>query len=1746
MGNAEAKKTVRTGTTALYAALSAAICTATAPSPATVRSFAPCGDEDRTAEVLAAVKSGATLRFAGGDYHFRSPAKLRFYISNHDNPQPHSVFLPVTNVTDFAMHGDGAVFVFHGSGIGMTVMDTRRVTLKGIAFEWARPPFSEAKVVKVDDGGIVLRPDPVRFPLAVEKGGLVAVGEGWRNRVTILQAFADGTLDPLRGIRGMGKATALGDGTVRLETGRPKRYGLHIGDVALLRSPYRPSPGVSLCRAHDTLIEDCSWHGGDGMGLVAQRCENVMVRGSGKASDRTSGAFARKGSGCATALQADATHFSNCKGRVLVENCFFQGTADDAINVHSTALRIEGVPKPDTLVCRYMHHQSTGFEVFLPGERLRFIKAATLEPGFETVVKDARITDPRHVTITLEDSVPRTYAPGDAVENADWQPSVVFRNNIVRKIMTRAVLLTTPGKSVVEGNLFDRIPSQAIQLEGDASGWYESGACRDVTIRNNVFRDCAFMRGEGIIQIKPNLKDVKEQRERYHRNIVIERNRFETPRIPLLRAHSVSNLVWRDNAVIYNDTFPARGNGPFAVDCSEQVEIREAGAAAGADVVKSLAGEWRVTGENLSGVVRLPGTLADAKLGRRMTAADWEADTDRRSKGALTREYQYVGRAVYEREIELTEEEARHPLELVMERVMLHSELAIDGEAVGSCDSLATEHVYPIPQRLTKAGRHTIRLTLDNSNRYNFSGWAHSYGPVMQSVWHGVVGEFALRRQSALRKARVFASWPANGKLAVEVPEGFEDRGSCTPPEIGGRDKRVPPEKRTIFTDMGGSRLSRPRFRNCLDRGNVRLRKCGSEGTDIGVTVVSKRESPYRKGFTLLELKLDCEPEPWSEHHPNLYVLELRDGAACAAHPPYQTTAHQIRFGFRSVSAHDRAIWINGFKWFMRGNLDCCHFPLTGAPDTTKAWWLETFRRLRDEDGVNAIRFHSWTPPKAAFDAADELGLCFAVEAGIWQDRWMKSTLPGNGGELDAYIRRELRAILESRGNSPSFLALGIGNELGGDGFNTMGKWMDDCKAFDPRRLYFASTAQYEVNGILQRVSGADDYFTISGRGGKWRGRRHPFTDWDYETGYTELKLPAVAHEIGQWPIYVDWEHELAKYTGVLRPYNLEHFRDLAEKSGTKRFWPRFCEASARLNRLLYKDNVESLMRTPSCAGLQLLSAQDFTGQFEAMIGWRDSFYDLKPAVKGLPPFRDVLNPMPHLARFGKYCWSVGETYKATLLVRNLTERPILEGTAFFCSVAVATSATLPNAVATSATLSNAVATSATLPNAVATSAPLPNADGTKPVPPGFTFRLARTINPGEAGVVGEVSFPLTDEMAGRKFTLKFGFNSWPFWVFGREGENVRVEHVERVEGVEVGACVSRERAVLETASFDEALAALAKGGKVLYTGPGARSARSHFKPVGWSAGHFSQADAELSSLGYLVQSGHPALRGFPTEDWADWQWHNLVEGGVKYGLAGLVEACVMRGRGVRGAPALPCVDPIVQPVPDLHYSTFMGMLFELKVGNGRLMVCGLNLSDRTKPEVNAMRASLLAYMASSAFNPSVTVEREAFKEAFAPRIPEAKRRPPEFADAPVYIAAAVELEAARKNVPWKPTLDMAEMKQGGYTVSGEGNWGVWRDASGFFWHGKRLSVTLTGTAPVNGTLHVRFRDPNGLDRSGRGTCEGRPFTVPKHQDRRGGVWWLEMPVLNEDALDGKIEFFCEALTGPNLMIDRVVLTADK
>ena len=853
-----------------------------------------------------------------------------------------------------------------------------------------------------------------------------------------------------------------------------------------------------------------------------------------------------------------------------------------------------------------------------------------------------------------------------------------------------------------------------------------------------------------------------------------------------------------------------------------------------------LAGEWHVTADGIDSAIMLPSTLCQAKLGKRWTREDFRKCLDYPQQQTLVQEWQFVGPATYTRTFALDENICTGDLELYLDRVMWESRVFIDGKELGAVDTLGAPHVHHVPRKLATPGTHTLKIIVDNSCRYGFSRYSHSYGPSMQAVWNGMLGKIEIRRAHPLRKARVFAAAPANGTVCVEVPDDFVAT------------------KHTV--SLSG----------------------------LGVTGISEKPSPHRRRWKMVTLALDCEPTYWDEFHPTLYTLTLRDAAA--------DFTHTIRFGFRTIAVNGRKLMLNGRELFLRGNIENANFARDGLPWTGKDDWLRMFRTLKDEDGINMVRFHSWAPPRAAFDAADELGLLLAPEAGIWSDRWMTSVQhPGYGGSVDGFVQRELAALVDAYGNSPSFFSLGIGNELGASNFDVMGEWIAAVKKHDPRRLYFASTAR--------NITPSDDY-SVSHKipdFGLCRERLYPRTDWDYTKAWAAAKLPTVAHEIGQWPIFPIYEELLPKFTGTMRPWNLTRHYDTAKRNGTLRFEREYNVASAKLSRLIYKEEVESFLRTRECAGLELLNVQDFTGQCEALVGWRDPFYDLKSAFTNMPPFSTIWGRTCFLARFPKFVWTVGETYEAKLQVRNLGDKPVLEGTSFSYDLA-----------------------------------------GHKK----GTLRLTADLLPCDIADVGVVSLPLTAAMTKSKQALRFGRNSWNFWVFPKESK-----------------CPWPE-GVLETADLNEMKKGLTAGRTVVYRGDSFKSSRSSgsgigfsdggaltdFRPVYWSAKWFPAENATAAKLGTWFDVSHPVFAGFPTEEFTDWQWFEIVGGVVTHRL--------------RDLPA--DYRPFTLSVNDFHFALFAATMFEVLVGNGRLFVCGYDL-DRDNPAVKRLRASIAAYLSGPA-----------------------------------------------------------------------------------------------------------------------------------------------------------------------------------
>ena len=552
----------------------------------------PDGTNDMTTTVNAAVETvraagGGTIECERGDYHFAAGSVTRlpgYFISNHDPIDPLPVHIPLVGLTNVTIRGNGSTFICHGGTIACAIIECDNVRLEGVGFDWSRPFITELAVRGYENGKTLVSIDRGVFPFSISNGNFIAMFDGgFSTPVERTQAFSakdNAIVARTRDFRNCGRvARENPDGTLLLETDF-SRSGVRPGDFIAFRPMLRPCPEIFGYRSRDIVLEDVAIHTGWGIGGMFQRCENVTWRGTGRAEDRRAGVFARKGSGHFTTLHADASHFSNVKGRVLVENALFEGMMDDAINVHSTCPAIAEVVSPTRIRCRCMREDGMGFDLFKPGETLRFVKGKTFEAGPVAKVAAVRQVSAAELVIDLEAAVPSGYAAGDVVENADWQPSVVFRGCIVGRNRARGSLFTTSKPVLVESNLFERVQGSAILFAGDAQLWYESGSCRNVLVRGNTFRNCLTTKGgdcKAVISICPRVVDVAAQRIRVHQGITVEDNVFETFDAPLLYAYSASNVVFRHNEIRRNSDFPPYGEPLFVAEHSEDVRVEREG-----------------------------------------------------------------------------------------------------------------------------------------------------------------------------------------------------------------------------------------------------------------------------------------------------------------------------------------------------------------------------------------------------------------------------------------------------------------------------------------------------------------------------------------------------------------------------------------------------------------------------------------------------------------------------------------------------------------------------------------------------------------------------------------------------------------------------------------------------------------------------------------------------------------------------------------------------------------------------------------------------------------------------------------------------------------------------------------------------------------------------------------------------------------------------------------------------------------
>lgn len=612
-----------------------------------------------------------------------------------------------------------------------------------------------------------------------------------------------------------------------------------------------------------------------------------------------------------------------------------------------------------------------------------------------------------------------------------------------------------------------------------------------------------------------------------------------------------------------------------------------------------LSGEWKVNllqnGKQSDAMkVVLPGTLDDASIGE---VNSLEPMLKKPQLSRLTRKHSFIGTAIYQRDIYITHEMAAQPLQLLFERVMWRSRLAIDGRDIGQMqESLVAPHHFLINDGLTE-GRHTLTLTIDNSKLHDISvdNLAHSYTNDTQIMWNGVLGRMELNIQPFISDVQVY-------------------------PDIDHQQAIV--KVKTNVTKK------EPTLLFMLD----------------GRTVKPVKTGPDEYLLPISDMRL------WSEFQPHLYAFTVTPLAA--SHAPLASKT--VTFGMRSFKAQGNRLLINGQPTFLRGTLECCIFPLTGTPPTDERGWMKVFTIAR-EYGLNHLRFHSWCPPEAAFRVADKMGFYCQVELPNW------SLTVNKDSATARFLYNEFDNIIRHYGNHPSLCIISCGNELQPDFdfLNKLTHYMksqDPRHLYVTSTFTFEKghgTHQEPEDDIF--ITQWTDNGWVRGQG--VFDERVPDFKSDYREAARNITVPLISHEIGQYSVYPNI-NEIEKYTGVLDPLNFKAIRNDLQRKGLIDKAGDYLQASGRLAAILYKEEIERAMKTPQQSGFQLLDLHDFPGQGTALVGLLDAFWDSKGLIEP-QRFREFCAPVVPLAQFEKAVWQSDETFTAQIDIANYGPTPV-------------------------------------------------------------------------------------------------------------------------------------------------------------------------------------------------------------------------------------------------------------------------------------------------------------------------------------------------------------------------------------------------------------------------------------------------------------------------------------------------------
>jgi beta-galactosidase len=375
----------------------------------------------------------------------------------------------------------------------------------------------------------------------------------------------------------------------------------------------------------------------------------------------------------------------------------------------------------------------------------------------------------------------------------------------------------------------------------------------------------------------------------------------------------------------------------------------------------------------------------------------------------------------------------------------------------------------------------------------------------------------------------------------------------------------------------------------------------------------------------------------WSPDHPDLYTaaISLTEGAA-------ERDRVEQRFGLREIRTQGNVLLLNGKPLYLRGYGDDNVEVLTGVPPASKEVYLQRLRLARSF-GFNAVRFHSMTPVREFFDAADETGILVMSELPVAYTQYL---LP-----FKEFVRNELTSVVLAHRNHPSWLSLALGNE-----FNL--NWIKE----DERKREFQETV---ADLYKQARSLMPDRIVMSNDG----NRLEPTDMLSLGRGASP-EHPVVRHEFGGYYCSLPDPSLIPQFTGVVIPEWLEAKRRWLAENGLLSEYPVYLRNSEKLVQLGRRFQIERARRDADITGYEYWLIVDYPGGTGEGDSWEEGWFDYFWKPKGVTPeegqeINSAVLPLIDAGPGQRTLWA--DTAKdLRLLVSNYGEQGLQDGSALW------------------------------------------------------------------------------------------------------------------------------------------------------------------------------------------------------------------------------------------------------------------------------------------------------------------------------------------------------------------------------------------------------------------------------------------------------------------------------------------------